>query len=374
MEKFKRSAACVFMLAAVSFASCTFFEIVRHNFSGIEDYKIFPKRELKASASPFRFRESLDAAPVPMRVSYGNEREVLLENMLQASGTVAFLMIKNDTVLYERYYEGHADSSLSLSFSMAKSFLSMLIGCAIDDGYIASVEQAVTDYVPELQRNGFASVKIKHLLQMTSGMDYVESDNPFALHPRFYYGNDLEKRLLHLKTKEKPGRRFVYKSGDNQLLGLILARALKTKNITAYMQEKIWEPLGMEQRGLWSIDHEGEGLEKTFCCVSACARDFAKLGRLYLNLGNWNGKQIVSRAWVERSTASDTSEGSAWNYQYQWWIVSHERGDYMAAGHLGQFLYVHPRRGCIIVRLGKSKGSLTTKEWQEVFANLSERI
>jgi len=202
----------------------------------------------------------------------------------------------------------------------------------------------------------------------------VESDNPFGLHPRFYYGADLEKSLLKLKLKEDPGKKFVYKSGDNQLLGMILSRALKTKTITDYMQERIWEPLGMEYGGLWSIDHEGDGLEKTFCCISARARDFAKLGRLYLHLGNWNGRQIVSRRWVEHSTRIDTTEGSAWNYQYQWWLVSKEFGDYMAMGHLGQYVYVNPQRQLIIVRLGKNRGDLDTDAWKELFTVLSAEI
>jgi CubicO group peptidase (beta-lactamase class C family) len=257
---------------------------------------------------------------------------------------------------------------------MAKSFLSVLIGCAIDDGYIGSVEQPVTDFVPELGRNGFAPVKIKHLLQMTSGMDYTESDNPFGIHPRFYYGSNLEERLLRLKLKTAPGKKFVYKSGENQLLGLILSRALKPRTITAYMQERIWEPLGMEYGGLWSIDHQGDGLEKTFCCIAARARDYAKFGRLYLNHGNWNGRQIVARSWVEQSTRIDTTEGSAWDYQYQWWLVSRENGDYMAAGHLGQYVYVNPLKQLIIVRLGKSSGGLRSAGWKELFVSLSARV
>jgi CubicO group peptidase (beta-lactamase class C family) len=257
---------------------------------------------------------------------------------------------------------------------MAKSFLSILIGCAIDDGYIRSVDQPVTDFVPELAANGFERVAIRHLLQMTSGMDYVENDNPFGIHPRFYYTTHLEDEILKLKLHGEPGQRYSYKSGENALLGLILTRALKTKTITDYMQERLWEPLGMEYNGAWSLDHTGDGLEKTWCCLSATARDFAKFGRLYLNHGNWNGKQIVSQSWVEQSTKIDTSEGSPWNYQYQWWLVSKDSSAYMAIGHLEQYLYVDPAKQLIVVRLGKSPGNLERQDWLSILTFLSEEV
>ena len=362
------------ILMVLLLSSCTFFKVVWYNFSGIEDYKIFPKRELSASKSPFHFIEDLDQLRVPERINYGKQREIPLDTLLEFNGTVAFIIIKDDTLIFERYYNGYSDSSLSLSFSMAKSFLSILIGCAIDDGYITSVEQSVTDFVPELEKNRFSKVKIKHLLQMTSGIDYFESDNPFGLHVHYYYGSDLEKKLIKLKLKDEPGKKFVYKSGDNQLLGLILSRALKEKTITEYMQAKIWDEIGMEYDGLWSIDHEYDGIEKTFCCIAARARDFAKFGRLYLNHGNWNGKQIISRTWIEKSTRIDTTEGSAWNYQYQWWMVTRENSDYMAAGHLGQYVYVNPLKQLVVVRLGKSMGDINSESWKEIFAFLSEKV
>lgn len=362
------------MFGICLFSACTFLKIVRHNFSGIDDYQIFPYRELQASTTPFHFHENFDPSGVPEKIRYRKLAEIRLDDLLKSNGTVAFLIIKNDTLLFEKYDNGYTDSSLSLSFSMAKSFLSILIGCAIDDGYIQSVSQSVTDFIPELAPNGFQQVRIKHLLQMTSGLDYVESDNPLGMHPHFYYGANLEEKLLKLKLKTEPGKKFVYKSGDNQLLGLVLSRTLKGKTITEYLQARIWEPMGMEYDGLWSVDHAGDGLEKTFCCISARARDFAKFGRLYLNYGNWNGKQIVSRQWVEQSTRIDTTEGSAWNYQYQWWLVSKEKGDYMAAGHLGQYVYINPQKQLIIVRLGKGNGKLNGEDWKAIFGFLSVNV
>ncbi|NWF88408.1 MAG: serine hydrolase [Ignavibacteriaceae bacterium] len=354
---------------AVLLCSCTFTKVIWYNFSDIDDYKIFPYRELKASQKTFHFPENLEEDRIPAKY-----KNIPLDEVLVNNETIAFLVIKNDTLIYEKYFDEHTDSSISLSFSMAKSFLSILIGCAIDDGLIKSVEQPVTDFIPELKKNGFDNVKIKHLLQMTSGMDYKESDNPFGIHVKFYYGDNLEERLLNLELKEEPGKKFIYKSGENQLLGLILSRAIKPKTITAFMQEKLWEPLGMEYDGLYSLDNEKNGLEKTFCCMSAAAKDYAKFGRLFLNNGNWNGRQIISQNWVEQSTRIDTSEGSAWFYQYQWWLSTKESGAYLANGHLGQYVYVSPPNKLIIVRLGKSQGSLNYENWQELFAFLSNNI
>jgi CubicO group peptidase (beta-lactamase class C family) len=352
----------------------TVFRIIRYNVSDIDDYKIFPSRPLQASQKPFHFIMSSINSRVPQLISFNEKKVISLNMLLQSNDTTAFLIIKNDTLVFERYYNGGTQSSPSLSFSMAKSFLSILIGCAIDERYIESVNQPVIDFIPELAANGFESVTIKHLLQMTSGMDYIENDNPFGIHPRFYYTTHLENEILKLRVKGASGQQYTYKSGENALLGLTLTRALGTKTITDYMQERLWEPLGMEYNGAWSIDHKGDGLEKTWCCLSATARDYAKFGRLYLNYGNWNGAQIVSRSWVEKSTKIDTSDGSAWNYQYQWWMVSRKSKEYMAIGHLEQYLYVNPEKQVIIVRLGKSGGNLDREDWIAILTFLAKEV
>jgi len=232
----------------------------------------------------------------------------------------------------------------------------------------------VTDFVPELRANGYEQVTIKHLLQMTSGMAYVENDNPFGIHPRFYYTSNLERELLKLRLRDEPGTKYSYKSGENALLGLILTRALGTETISDYMQRRLWGPLGMEYDGAYNIDHEGDGLEKTWCCLSATARDYAKFGRLYLNEGNWNGEQIVSQSWVAESTKLDTSEGSVWNYQYQWWLASPEGGNFLAIGYLGQYVYINPDEDVLIVRLGSSEGKISREDWLEMFAYLASEV
>ncbi len=352
----------------------TVYRTVIYNFSGIEDYRIFPQRRLTAAPLPFRFREGNGERNIPTAVSVGSRRDVRLSELLPATDTVAFLVVKDDAIAFEEYYGNFGRATPSLSFSMSKSVLSILVGCAIADGHLKSVDQSVTDLVPELKSAGFAPVTLKHLLQMTSGIDYAENDIPFGVHARFYYTNRLEQEILNLRLRERPGTRFTYRSGDAYLLTLALKRALGSESITQYMQERLWNPLGMEADGAWSIDHAPDGLEKTGCCLAATARDFAKFGRLYLSRGLWSGRRVVPETWVTESTRSDTSDGSAWNYQRLWWLVARDRSDFMANGHLGQFLYVSPSAGVIIVRLGRSTGGLSREEWTQVFMSLSDGI
>jgi len=365
-------AATVVIWWVMSAGPVTVYRTIVYNFSGIDDYRIFPQRTLTAAPLAFQFREGINPRNASLSVS--GFKGIPLAELLETSETTAFLVIKDDVVVFENYYHAYDRTTPSLSFSMAKSVLSLLVGCALDDGYLQSVDQPVTDFVPELAEKGFTAVTLKHLLQMTSGIDYAENDFPFGLHVRFYYTDRLEDEILKLKLRETPGSQFVYRSSDAFLLTLALDRALGRKSITEYMQERVWNPLGMEHDGAWSIDHAPDGLEKTGCCLTATARDFAKFGRLYLNKGIWDGQRIVSETWVTESTKIDTNAGSAWEYQYMWWLVSPDRADFMAVGHLGQFLYVNPIARVIIVRLGQSMGGLSREEWKEVFVALSDSI
>jgi CubicO group peptidase (beta-lactamase class C family) len=222
-----------------------------------------------------------------------------------------------------------------------------------------------------MKKNGFEKVSIEHVLQMTSGIAFNESYwNPTGEAAKFYYGNELEKYTLNLKLKQQPGLSFDYVSGNTQLLGLLLQRALKTKTITQYLNEKIWQPLGMEFAASWSLDKEQDGIEKTFCCLNARARDFAKIGTLMLHEGNWKGKQLIPKDWIKQSTKVDTTKGSAWYYQHQWWLTSTE-GDYMAHGILGQYIYINPMKNIVIVRLGKNEGKVS---WSDVFREIANGI
>lgn len=352
----------------------TVFRIVAYNVSGIEDYQIFPQRVMNPSPSPRPLEKHIRPAMASTKVAISDNKNLILSSLLEANKTTAFLVIKDNILVYENYFQGYNRQTPSMSFSVSKSILSLLVGCALDDGFIHSLDQPVTDFIPELVENGFDAVTLRHLLQMTSGVNYIENDFPFGIHPRLYYSDRLEEEILGLKTSGPSGAGFVYKSADAFLLSLALDRALGDTTITEYMQNRIWYPLGMEDEGIWSVDHEPDGLEKTGCCLTATARDFAKMGLLYLNHGSWFGAQIVSKSWIDESTKMDSHAEGAWEYRYMWWRVSPTRPDYMAVGHLGQFIYVNPAAEAVVVRLGEGLGDLSRAEWVNLFMSLSDSL
>lgn len=358
----------LFLSSLFFFSSCHVGRFVIYNFADITDHKKFPSRPLPASGKPFTFIET-NTTIAPKEIEYQNKKQSF-ESFLEDHNTVAFLIIRNDSILYENYFNDYEKSDVVASFSMAKSVTSMLIGCAIEDGLIASVEDPITRYIPYFKDPDMSRVKIKHLLQMTSGIRFNEGYfNPFGHVAKFYYGRNLEKYCSRLKLENEPGTAFNYVSGDTQLLGMILQSVLGEKSITGYFNDRIWSQIGMEYDASWSTDKKN-GTEKTFCCLNARARDFAKLGRLYLNGGNWDGKQIINKEWINISTKLDESEGSAGFYQYQWWIPN-RNGAFMAQGILGQYVYVYPAKNLILVRLGKNEGKVS---WWPLLNSLAENL
>ena len=263
---------------------------------------------------------------------------------------------------------------------MTKSITSALVGAALDDGLLRSVDQPVVDLVPEFAGGALAGVTLAHLLAMTSGIDYGENDNSFGLHVFFNYTSDTERMMLAFRMDGEPGAEFRYKSGDVGLLPLVLSRALAPETLAAYAQRRLWTPLGMEHEGIWSLDREG-GLEKAWCCLAGTARDLAKFGRLFLARGAWDGERILSEAWIERSLERGGVDDAVWpadfatagfrNYAALWWLLSEDEGDVLAQGKDGQLLYVNPTRNTIVVRLGRSTGDLRTSQWVSLFRGVS---
>ena len=359
------SSALVLLLS-----SCVAGRFLVWNFADTKDHRKFPSRALNVAAHPFSYAQATSEKG-PRTITYG-EREQGFDAFLEDHRTVAFLVIHRDSLVYERYFKGYDASRLHTSFSMAKSVVSMLVGCAIADGLISGVDQPITRLLPELRGDGWEKVTLEHLLQMTSGLDFNESYvNPFGAAARSYYGRRLRRTTMRFKLDKGPGEEFAYASGNTQLLGMALERALQKMRpgmtLTDYANEKLWAPLGMEYPGSWSIDRREGGVEKAFCCINAPARDFAKLGSLYLHRGLWRGQQLVPAEWVDRSTRVDTSNGSVARYQYQWWLPSGD-GDFMAQGILGQFVYVDPARELVIVRLGKRYGGVS---WPAIFRKVA---
>ena len=279
------------------------------------------------------------------------------EQFLADSWTTGLLVIQDDRIVYERYSLGHSESTRTISWSMAKSFISAMIGIALDEGSIASIEQPVDFYVPELQGSGYETVRIKDVLQMSSGIafneDYGDFNSDINRWGRgFALGSPQDKFAASLTRGREPGTLNHYVSIDTHVLSMVLSRATG-KSITGYMQEKLYQPLGMEYDGYWLVD--GAGKEMALGGLNLTMRDFAKLGSLYLNHGELDGKQIVPANWIAASTVADAphlqpAEGD-FGYGYQWWLPLSDDGEYMAMGVYGQYIYINPSKSMVVVKL-----------------------
>ncbi len=306
-----------------------------------------------------RVLESKNPSAWPVAKNYNQQKlseEIQKTNM--ELNTKAFLVIQNDSLVLEEYFGKYNKNTISNSFSMAKTFLSILTGVALKEGKI-NLNDPVCKYIPEYISAKDSALKIVHLLNMTSGMNYDESyGNPFGFMARSYYGTDLKSLMKGYELDKKPGSEWEYLGGNNLLLSFVLEKVLGQK-VGVYAQEKIWQPMGMENDAKWLLDHEN-GDEKTFSGLYATARDFAKLGALYLNKGNWNGQQIVDSNYVQQSlTPVNVADEKGKNidyYGYAWWFTKHKALNvFYMRGIQGQYVLLVPEKNLIIVRLGEKK-------------------
>jgi hypothetical protein len=269
--------------------------------SDIYDYQKFPYRELQASPEPFLFRPGSAEDEARVRRIFQSILKIDdMDSFLAASGTQAFIVIQNDTIMYEGYFNGAKRDTMVTSFSMAKSFTSALVGIALAEGRIESVNDPVSKYLPELAASDerFSNITIRHLLMMSSGLRFT--DYPFFTSDAaltYYYPDLRELARENTRIIEPPGKHFLYNDYSPQLLGLVLERTTG-QNVSYYLQEEIWKPIGMEFDGSWSLDSKQSGFELIQVGINARAIDFAKFGRLYLNNGSWNGRRVVPEPWV----------------------------------------------------------------------------
>ncbi len=276
--------------------------------------------------------------------------------------TVAFLIIQNDSVLIEKYWDGYGPDSYSSSFSMAKSIVSLLIGAAIDDGKIGSVNDPVYKYLSFMSEGKNRELTIKDLLTMSSGSNWVEEYKKITSLPtKAYYGTDLLKLDEKIRIINEPGKRFVYRSGDTELLGMIVRKATG-KVLSDYASEKLWKPLGAEHDALWSLDRK-DGLEKAFCCFNSNASDFARFGKLMLQKGRIGDRQLISESYITEMTTPanyllDKNNRPVDFYGYQLWIMKYHGRNYpYMRGFSGQYVIVVPEKNAIIVRLGHNRSN-----------------
>ena len=318
-----------------------------HTTAYLSDYKNFENRVLDPSENP---------QPWPLHSRFNTvslnevQEQINLDNQ-----TAAFLVIKNDSLFFEKYYDGYSQDSKSNAFSMAKSYVSALLGKAIMDGYIKSLDQAVKDFIPELKGAYADEVTVGDLASMASGQRWDEAYySPVSVTTAAYFVEDLEKLILDQPIDQAPGKSFIYKSGTTQLLAMVIVKATG-KNLTDYLYESFWNPMGAEHQALWQLDSEENGMEKAYCCITSNARDFARLSKLYKNHGKWDVKILLDSTFIAKSLTPRFEDSQ--QYGYSWWLKNYKGYKvFMNRGHLGQYVITIPEENLILVRLGHSKG------------------
>jgi CubicO group peptidase (beta-lactamase class C family) len=326
-----------------------------HTTAFIDDYSYFENDTIPASSRPLLWakHKKYNTIDPTERLSATNSE----------LGTIAFLIIKNDSLWYENYAENYDANSQTNSFSMAKSITSMLLGRAINQGFIQSLNQPIGDFYPQFRDGGMT---VGDLSSMASGLDWDESySSPFSVTARSYYDNDLAKTILNLKVTETPGEDFKYLSGNTELLGMVIQEATN-KKLATYLSESFWEPMGFENSALWQVDDKENQLAKSYCCIASNARDFARFGRLIKNFGNWQGKQLLDSGFVATSTRPRFENSP--EYGYGFWLSDHlNKKIFVMRGILGQYVITIPEDDLIIVRLGHRRGERIGKPFTSDF-------
>lgn len=362
--------------------------VVGSLFTGAEQYEnfnrlheLFPHKELPPSGRPFKF-ETGATLKLPSSFRYRGE-QVKTSEFLERTDTSALLILDGGKIRFEQYWLTGGPDVTWLSMSVAKSFISALLGIAVEQGHIRNIEDAVTIYVPELKGSAYDGVRIKDIMQMSSGAlwneDYgdPESDiNRFG--GIFALGGSMNEFAASLVREREPGTFNQYNSTDTQVLGMLLTNATG-RPITDYMIEMLWHPMGAENHSFWLAD--SENMEMAFGGLNATARDYAKLGEMYRLGGKLNGKQIVPSKWVRASITPDAphllpgdnpASDSSFGYGYQWWIPEGDRGEFTAIGVYNQFIYVSPKDNAVIVKLSanSSYGTPDDAEFSSEFETI----
>ncbi|MFM8738716.1 MAG: serine hydrolase [Cytophagales bacterium] len=294
-----------------------------------------------------------------------SDSSVVTQAFLDYTLTDALLVVRHDTIVYEYYGNGFTKDDHHISWSMAKSVVSALFGIAIAEGKIKSIEQTVTDYLPEFKGTGYDGVRIKDVLQMSSGVgfneDYGDFNSDINVMGRYFaLGMPMADFAKRLKRARQPGTYNHYVSIDTQVLGMILVKATG-QSITNYMNEKLWSKIGAENEAFWIVDKTG--MEFALGGLNCIARDYAKLGQLFLDSGRWRGNQVVPEAWVRASVTPDAphvmpgkreSSDLKDGYGFQWWIPYGAEDEFDAQGIYDQFIYVDPDKDIVIVKLSSN--------------------
>jgi CubicO group peptidase (beta-lactamase class C family) len=336
----------------------------------VDDWKRFPARTVRAGPEPVTFGEAQPDWLAELKID-----DKPLDVYLEETQTTALLILHGDELLYEGYANGSSREATQTSLSVAKSFVSTLVGIAIEEGHIGGLDDPVTAYVPELLERDprFGEITLCHLLTMSSGLGYDVTSGPLHDGTKTYYAPDLRALALEARVEESPGARFLYNNYNALLIGMALERATGM-TVSEYLETRLWQPMGAEADGSWSLDSERSGFEKMESGINGRAIDFAKLGRLFLNGGRSGERQVVPAEWVAEATRADATTDPSVRYQYFWW-VDPERNAYYAEGNLCQCIYVYPAADLVIVRHGiDCGGSWSVQLFGDLAAWLEARL
>ena len=313
-----------------------------NNTAFISDYEYFENREIKNSVpQPWLLHEKYNSVTQSENLKKLNEE----------TKTKSFLVIKNDSIVFEKYFDDHKSTSLSNSFSVVKSIVTSMLFKAIMEGKIKGLDQPLSDYFEEYKEGLASELTVGDLASMSSGMKWSEKYySVINITSESYFTDNIRSVVLRQNIIDKPGQSFRYSSGDTQLLGMVIEKATGT-TLTNYLSEKFWQPMGAENSALWQIDSAKSGMEKAYCCIASTARDFARFGKLFINKGKWNDEMILDPSYIDLSI-NPVFEDSPY-YGYGWWLYNYEgKKVFTMNGHLGQFVISFPDENIIIVRQG----------------------
>lgn len=341
------------------------------NFRNME--KLFPVATVEA-------RGRIKALPQGKSIEAALGGPAAVDGLMAAMNAAGLLVLQDGKVRLERYARGHGPAERWTSFSVAKSLTSTLVGAAVKDGSIKSLDDPVTRYIPELSGSAYDGVTVRHLLTMTSGVRWNEDyTNPKSDVAMMFVaapdpGQDVTVSYLrHLPREAAPGTKWVYKTGESNLVGVLVRRATG-KPVSRYLSEKIWRPYGMERSALWMVDERGQ--EIGGCCLSATLRDYGRMGQFILEGGRAGGKDVLPKGWVTEATRKQAEIGApGQGYGYQWWTGPGTT--FSAIGIFGQGITIDPARKLVIVissaasqatgrELSVAKGALQSKIYAAV--------
>jgi len=332
----------------------------------------FDNRIVHASPAPLPLSKSSREATFRLTAEE-HARYRSLDELLEAQRTRAFLVIRDDVIVYERYFHGMSAATVLPAFSISKTFAAVLVGRAVSQGLLPSLDESVVAYIPELaKKSRYDHVTLERLLRMTSGIDFDEES---IASPELYYTTDLRGLMYAYDVRWRPGGHYLYGSVNIQLLWDVIHRRLRGDTVSRYFEDQVWRPLGAEHPAYWSLDSQASGIEKFFGGFNATARDQARLGLLFLHGGTLNGRAILPEAWVDRALSPDsvaglvhTTDGWVRRGKYQWFLTRDGRG-YFAKGYNGQYVFVAPDEHAVFVRFGEGYGDV---DWTSLFLRLAD--